>query len=52
MKHELKTASLAEIVQLCVANGWALSDVSIDSKICEDITLPDEPYVKLFLVHK
>jgi len=49
MPHELKTTSLKEIVKKCNALGWNVDDVKISYQICEDISRPDDYYVKLFI---
>jgi hypothetical protein len=50
-KIELQTRDLSEIVRKCESLKWDLKRVRIAHAICEDLTQPDELYVKLYL-HK
>ena len=49
MEIELKTKSLKEIVKKCESLDWDLKDVKVTSKIFEDISRPDDYYVKLYI---
>ena len=49
MKIEIKTKSLNEIVKKCESMGWDLKKVKIETKIFEDLSNPDDYFVKMYL---
>lgn len=49
MVIELKTQSLKEIINKCESLKWDINKVKIVSRLFEDITKPDEYYIKLYL---
>lgn len=49
MEIELKTKSLKEIIKVCNAAGWDIDNVKIETKIFEDISNPDDYYVKMYI---
>jgi hypothetical protein len=52
MEIELKTNSLKEILTKCNSLGWDVNKVKIETKIIEDLTDPDNYYVKIYLKNK
>lgn len=52
MEIEIKTKSLSEIVKKCESLGWDLKKVKIETKIFEDLSNPDDYFVKMYLKKK
>lgn len=52
MEIEIKTKSLKEIVRKCESLGWDLNKVKIKTKIVEDLTDPDNYFVKVYIKNK
>jgi len=52
MEIEIKTKSLSEIVKKCESLGWDLKKVKIETKIFENLSNPDDYFVKMYLKKK